>query len=133
MNNYYSRKEELRKKAVRHTAEMHERYGEKEISECISNSRIYSPETKFAIDQNDQNEPEVRFLNTDSVSAIFACAGEGKTAVLNFASYKNAGGKFIEGSSAQEECLCHESFLYNVVRVNILYTNMQKYVAIKYT
>lgn len=36
--------------------------------------------------------------------------------ILNFASYKNPGGKFLEGSSAQEESLCHDSILYNVLR-----------------
>ena len=41
---------------------------------------------------------------------------DAKIAVLNFASYRNPGGKFIEGSNAQEECLCHESNLYNVLR-----------------
>ena len=39
-----------------------------------------------------------------------------KIAVLNFASYKNPGGMFLDGSRAQEECLCHESFLYNVLK-----------------
>lgn len=39
-----------------------------------------------------------------------------KIAVLNFASYKNPGGMFLDGSKAQEECLCHESFLYNVLK-----------------
>ena len=40
---------------------------------------------------------------------------ESKTAALNFASYKNPGGKFLEGSIAQEEFLCHSSNLYNIL------------------
>ena len=62
-------------------------------------------------------QPEVIFENTDSVSSVFKHAGPdtGTVAVLNFASYRNPGGKFLEGSSAQEESLCHESFLYNVL------------------
>ena len=33
--------------------------------------------------------------------------------ILNFASYKEPGGMFLKGSSAQEESLCHISNLYN--------------------
>ena len=51
----------------------------------------------------------------NSVEAIFNHAA-GRTAVLNFASYKEPGGKFIDGSRAQEECLCAESYLYNVLK-----------------
>ena len=35
----------------------------------------------------------------------------GRTAILNYASYKSPGGFFLEGSPAQEEALCHESIL----------------------
>ena len=51
----------------------------------------------------------------DSVEAIMNYS-QGKTAVLNFASYKEPGGGFMAGSQAQEESFCHESFLYNVLR-----------------
>ncbi len=37
---------------------------------------------------------------------------DGKTAVLNFASWRNPGGGVVNGSSAQEECLCRCSTLY---------------------
>lgn len=55
--------------------------------------------------------------DSDSVSAVFNYIRHGADiAVLNFASFKNPGGKFLEGSKAQEECLCHESTLYPVLK-----------------
>lgn len=69
----------------------------------------------------------VRLLDTGSVEAAFE-AGQGKTCILNFASYKHPGGGFIKGMYAQEEALCHCSNLYNVlVRCNEeYYTENQK-------
>ena len=58
----------------------------------------------------------------DSVGAVFKYVNINEiTAVLNFASYNNPGGNFINGSKAQEECLCHESYLYNVLKGRIGY------------
>ncbi len=44
-----------------------------------------------------------------------------KTCVLNFASATNAGGGVVNGSSAQEECLCRCSTLYPCLRVDKLW------------
>jgi uncharacterized protein (TIGR02452 family) len=41
--------------------------------------------------------------------------GHNDCIALNFASYKNPGGAFLKGSCAQEESLCHESWLYNIL------------------
>ncbi len=60
------------------------------------------------------NTPASQVLSeVDSVTAIFdAVKPNKKVCVLNFASYTHPGGKFLEGSIAQEESLCHESNLY---------------------
>ncbi|WP_371278887.1 TIGR02452 family protein [Anaerostipes sp.] len=64
-----------------------------------------------------QHIPSLDVVNIDSVSAIFRYAEAGKkTVVLNLANYKKAGGMFIQGSrSKEEEYLCHDSYLYNVL------------------
>jgi len=45
---------------------------------------------------------------------------------LNFASYKNPGGRFLDGSMAQEESICHETNLYNVLLIQEDYYEWNK-------
>ena len=62
------------------------------------------------------NESTSMVMDADTVSALYdvytSGQGKDKICVLNFASYRNPGGKYLEGSRAQEESLCHESNLY---------------------
>lgn len=113
-NNYWINKDDRMNKAKAWVKKMDAEHSS-EIEDCVKNTIIYS-------DKNVQ-QPTKRNVNThieltylDSVSAVLKYAPEGHAAVLNFASYKEPGGMFLQGSRAQEECLCHESILYNVLR-----------------
>lgn len=98
--------------AKKHVAKMDAEFG-KEIAYSVAKTELFD-EAK-AGNTGRARETMVRIVDTDAVSAIFSLSS-GKTAVLNFASFHSPGGKFLEGSRAQEECLCHESTLYNVLR-----------------
>lgn len=109
---YWTDKENRAKKAREHIEDMKNRY-EKEIRSSIQNSKTFR-NSSFWMTQ--KAPEEITVINKDSVSAIFECMGrKGRIAVLNFASFKEPGGMFLQGSRAQEECLCHESTLYNVL------------------
>lgn len=109
--NYFENKINRAEEAKQHTRDM-----EKLFKEEITDSVKHVCEYEGIPEYTGEHEKVTKILldKMDSVSAVFKYA-EGKTAVLNFASFKNPGGKFLEGSSAQEESLCGESFLYNVL------------------
>lgn len=111
--NYWTKKNEMKRKAVEHTKEMMETHKDK-IKHSIEATRTYGPE--MGLVNHEEHPVEMIVEQADSVLAVLTHAKEGvRPAVANFASYKNPGGMFIEGSKAQEECLCHESTLYNVL------------------
>lgn len=99
-----------------HTQTMDKLYLDK-IMLSVNRSKIYTNATEFdEAKQKTKTEPIEQIVErTDSVSAVKKYYKQGKIAVLNFASFKHPGGGFITGSMAQEESLCHESILYNVI------------------
>lgn len=109
---YWTDKEKRAEQARKHTTEMRQKYA-KHIEDAVSKTLTFHPRFASGKERNNENM-EIIIDDLDSVSAVLKYA-KGNAAVLNFSSYKNAGGMFINGSKAQEECLCHESFLYNVL------------------
>lgn len=137
--NYFANKEESMRLARLHTAEMSDTYAD-EIAKCVERSEIIS-----AVNENSVVPiPTFPATYLDNIGVVYntttnAMAIEQmlfqdvsertttqkrtpvqkkfgtKIAVLNFASFKNPGGMFLNGSMAQEESLCHESYLYNVL------------------
>ena len=111
-NHYWIDKANRKGKAKEHTIDMQHRYSDA-IAQSVERTVIYNP--GFTAKQKlGLTIVDIQCVPMDSVTATFRYAW-GKTCVLNFASYQNPGGMFLEGSKAQEECLCHESFLYNVL------------------
>lgn len=89
-----------------------------EIKHSVKETTIYGGD-RIAVphvekEKSDSQTPYITIDSLDSVSSLFQHK-QGKTDVLNFASYKKPGDGFLEGSFAQEECLCHTSTMYNIL------------------
>lgn len=82
-----------------------------EIYACISKTEIFVNEIDNPL--NKTKDQKIVLTDEDSVLVVFNHR-YGRVCVLNFASYKYAGGDFLSGGKDQKEFLYHESFLYNV-------------------
>lgn len=107
------KKQELAAAAKIHIAQMEENWAAA-IKHSVSKTKTYPNVNGFTVRL--RKGMEIFLENTDTVTAAFnRVNGSDKVALLNFASYKNPGGRFLDGSMAQEENLCAASTLYNVL------------------
>lgn len=122
MSRYHNRNSNSPSKAERkflaqqHVTEMDERY-RKENMDSVATTLTYRDGTmltnKCAVPQWD--ETTVSVTAQDSVSAVLDA--QSPKAMLDFASFHNPGGGYTNGVwFAQEEMICAESNLYNILR-----------------
>ncbi len=102
--------------ARRHTREMASKYPN-EIQACVDATQEYTEMYCFK-EADTSLFGKSSLTDIDSVSAVFLATQtlpDQKIAVVNFSSFTDPGGMFLKGSKAQEECLCHESILFNIL------------------
>lgn len=108
----------LKQKAISNN-ELRKKKFDAEISNSVKNSYVYEgiPSTRYDIGKPEYGRTRSDIIGVDIEQYLMCYLEEleGRTAVLNFASYKNPGGKYMDGMMAQEEALCHCSTLYEVI------------------
>lgn len=109
----YMRKEELAQKSKEHYNKMKSQF-ENESKTSISNSILYREIICNPIKDYDTTYFFEQLTTTDAASK-YSSSEYINRCLLNFASYTRPGGGFLKGSIAQEECLCRDSNLYNVL------------------
>lgn len=121
--NYFAKKEERKERAQVHHKMMVEKYY-RETEESIKNSRVILEDDfqKLINQYMEDMESEYKGVKTFRIIKLgietYATMKMKKfknPIILNFASFKNPGGMYMEGSSAQEESICCVSNLYEIL------------------
>lgn len=111
----------FKEKAKKHVEYMDNYYSKNTLSSAYNTVTYTGPLKKIDWTAKGQ-ETKNRLLSRNTVDALkyiynTTCSAKPqKVALLNFADYELPGGCFLEGSTAQEEDLCHHSNLYNILR-----------------
>lgn len=88
------------------------------VRKTVKNTKLVTPQDSYQLSQmvkpNGENETIIEVVNTTTLKAVQTLLEEGfeNIAALNFASAKNPGGGFLNGSNAQEENLARNTALY---------------------
>ena len=123
--NYWAAKRQNAERARRRTEEFEANFTPS-MNYALVNTAVYGGKDQKPI-SNPSADMCYKFevVQMSTTDAIYEL-GHNSCIALNFASYKNPGGAFLKGSCAQEESLCHESWLYNILARHQAYYDWNK-------
>lgn len=115
--NPWEQKQKMAEKALKHSQNIQQNYA-KDIQKAIQETKIYENDLNIPSTAYYTEPCRIAILDADSLEGTIMLEDIGETdiMILNFASYKHPGGMFLKGSIAQEEALCHDSVLFEVLR-----------------
>lgn len=116
---YWAQRKKYARKASKWVDYIKQNYAD-EIDQCIMGTTVVDGDIMLSVRMPESTDPKYSLVQCTTVNAIKKLP-EGRhdnVMVLNFGSYKEPGGKFLAGSYAQEETLCHNSILYPVLEAS---------------
>lgn len=114
-SHYWTDREKLGIKAKQHTEKMSREHTQ-DIAKSVAETKLYDGRSHEFKTCKPSLARQFSIQETTNNALFRLKDPTKKTVLLNFASYLNPGGCFLQGSSAQEESLCHHSFLYEVIK-----------------